>query len=153
MASAGAGAGTLALVRTLALAGALALAGIGAWPGALALAGAGAWIGAWIGLEMDKWIVPGDWWLGGGILGGCLAGSIAGYSTGIGIWAGLGMGILTLVQSPIIFGAMITAEETLNQDNHPFRIFLILSMFSLLGLALGGGFGWLIKLSGVRLPT
>ena len=160
---AGSGAGTLALAGSGAgaLAGALtgagALAGAGTLTGALALAWLGSWLGAWLGFEMDKWIGHGNRWLGGWILGSWLAGAIAGYFTGIGIWAGLGLGALALVQSPFMFGGMITAEKTLKQGNNPLRVFLILSMFSLLGLALGGGFGWWLKLSlklsGVNLPT
>ena len=154
-----AGAGALAWsgdgARTWAGAGALAWAGTFAWAGAGnwdgALAWAGAWIVAWawagagalIGEEEDVWV-----WC----IGSCSAGAIAGYFTGVGIWAGLGMGVLALVQFFMVIGGMLIAEEALKQRNHPIRIFLTFSMFSLLGLALGSGIGWELKLSGVNLP-
>ena len=149
----------LALVLVLALAWVLAGAWVLAWAltlaGVLALALAGAlagvlyWSSDWVdelgNKNLDNWMVVGC------IPVSCSIGAIAGYFSGIGIWAGLGMGTLSLIQFVMIIVAMSVAKETLKESRYPFRIFPIFSIFSLLGLALGGGMGWWLKLSGVNL--
>ena len=130
----------------------LALAGLGSGPGNWGLALAWGIAGGLAGATAGNEAMAEYWMWVGWILGSCLAGTSAGYFTGIGIWAGLGMGVLALAQSVIVLGVMDITNETLKQYNNPLRIFMILSIFSLIGIALGGGFGWWLKLSGVRLP-
>jgi aminoglycoside phosphotransferase (APT) family kinase protein len=160
------------------LAGVWALAGVGSvvgyftgalsgsLPGGLTGLLIGALTGALIGALMLTFALTLDrvWSLGRagalvkvGVLGGALAlflvgGGIGGYVTGIGIGSGLGLGLCGLVQLLMIVGGMGAAHTTLQKRYRPVKIFLTYGVFSILGLSLGGGIGWLLKLSGIHLP-
>ncbi|MEM9265652.1 MAG: hypothetical protein AAGA46_09020, partial [Cyanobacteria bacterium P01_F01_bin.13] len=112
-----------------------AWAGAGAWALAWAGAGAGAGAGAW------------DWaWaiLGGGIVG---------YLSPLGIWWGMGIGLLSFIQFFLVFAGLGSSGYELKKKYREFKVFIILGVVSTLGILTGGLVGWLLTLSGVRLPT
>jgi predicted Ser/Thr protein kinase len=165
--------------RAVARAWALALAGAGAWGlgalvswcflrngwgGAVAVAAAGVGglagsVAAWrVVLTLaETW----DWadekiedWGGiATIVGVLFGGAIAGHLTTIGIWAGLGFGLLPCIQLSMVLIGLSEAHDQLQQSYRASRIFLIYSTLSVSGLVAGGGIGFWLKMSGVHLPT
>jgi hypothetical protein len=86
-------------------------------------------------------------------VGGILVGGIVGSQTGIGIWAGLGFGLLAVVQFWTLLGGIASSDNFLEKHYSLSSRFLIVGITSTLGLVLGGCLGWLLKLSGVSLPS
>jgi serine/threonine protein kinase len=97
-----------------------------------------------------------DSWAGGMILCGTLVvlvGAIVGSFIKSGWWVvGLGASVLALTQFLMIFKGLIIASEPLEQRYLSLRRFLIYSIFSVSGLAIGAGISWWFTLSGVKLP-
>ena len=117
--------------------------GAWAWAWAWALAGAGAGAGANdTGANILLWIGTG---------GGLVLGAIVGSQTGLGVWAGLGFGFLAVVQFWTIVRSMSISYDALSENYNRLSIFVIWGITLTIGLALGGGIGWLLKLAGVSL--
>ena len=131
-----------------ALAGAFGLALVGAVAVAVAWAVAWAWAWAWSKSDTNVAIQFWIWTAGGGIIG-----TIVGAQTSIGIWAGLGFGLLASVQCWTIVVSMISSHNVLEKNYNLLHIFFIWGITSTIGLALGVGIGWLLKLSGFSLPS
>jgi hypothetical protein len=77
---------------------------------------------------------------------------LVGYFTGIGVWAGIGISLLSFIVCFFQIYALIPLNEALEDRDSIFSRFVMPSLFSLLGLALGGGLGWWLQQSGVSLP-
>ena len=111
-----------------------AWSGASAWAWASAWAGAGAWAGALVLALADVF-----WFT---IVGPILGGAIGGYFTSIGIWAGAGVGLATVIQFWLIIGGLINATDVLEKSYRKNQIVLIFGIISILGLALGCCISW-----------
>ena len=76
-----------------------------------------------------------------------------GSQTGLGVWAGLGFGFLDVVQFWTCVRSMSISYDALSENYNRLIIFVIWGITLTIGLALGGGIGWWLKLSGVSLPS
>jgi serine/threonine protein kinase len=144
-----AGAGTGAVITAVVVTGTWAgVASVitGAWT----LAMAGALVGAEsVAVRADSRSRAGFGARATAAAGALLGGSILGYFTKIGIWAGVGSGVSVTVQIYMLIGGIVSAEKAFKERYRRLTIFLIYSVFSTIGLALGAGIGVLLKLAEV----
>ena len=91
----------------------------------------------------------GDWDWPVAVAVALLGGAISGYFTNIGVWISLGIGLLAYVQWLFIAASIKVSMDYLEELYQPFSQFVILSVFSILGLVLGGNIAWWLRLSGV----
>ncbi|MEM8638456.1 MAG: serine/threonine-protein kinase [Cyanobacteria bacterium P01_G01_bin.54] len=159
--------------------GAVAWAGSGIWPGALTVAVAGAvifagfvavseaatwiliWAVAWASAVAVTgtvtWIKAGRWkykniatiiFLSLPLI----MGSIAGQMIGSRSLLGLGMGTVALTQLVTTAYGLFNSREILGKQIDQLNVFFVSSFVSTLGIAVGVGLGWWLRLSGFQLP-
>lgn len=141
-----------------ALAGAvvLVMAGAGAGGWALAVTGAGVWAAAavvavaWAVVAAGFWGWSGGWpgdWAGGSLAVAILGGGVIGYFSSLGLWGGLGIGLLSLIQLFLIIGGLNLSSEKLEKHYQSFKVFVVLEGISILGMVIGAIMSWLFGLS------
>jgi tRNA A-37 threonylcarbamoyl transferase component Bud32 len=146
---------SLAWVMAVIVSVAMAMAGY--WAGTWSVAVA--WAVAWTGFGAGAAFLAGDIFLAGDWLivlmpiGALLGGAISGYFTSIGIWWGLGWGFLTLGQFTIVNISLFTLINKIpgswTERETSIEIWRKTGFFSMLGLVLGVGIGWLLKYEGL----
>jgi serine/threonine protein kinase len=140
----------------VAVAVAVAVAGVvvGDWAVAVAGTVVGTVVGAVVGAKVGTVIgAEAEAILGlvGLLMGASFGGSISGYFTSLGFWSVLGLGLIALMQLFLICVCLDFSSNFLDNCDHKSKTFIIGATYSL-GLALGGGLGWWLKLSGFKFP-
>lgn len=134
---------------TLAGAWSLALAGTGAVVGAVAVTVTMAWAGAGAGAEARALA-------GAGALAVVLAtliGESVGYFSALGIWGGMGIGLLSFIQLFLVIAGLESSADTLKKHYQEFKVFVVLEGISILGMIIGWIIGWLFHVSGLQITT
>ena len=83
------------------------------------------------------------------LVGALLSGAISGYFTKMGAGLGLTCGFMTQVQFYTVLINLSDIDESLKKRYRPIQVLLITGISSTLGLMLGGGIGWYLRIVGI----